>query len=162
MPNLLQIMADAQTKQEIDLFYGDTLLVNDARQPLGLMSEVTTRSLPDPLRSTDYLLGMRVVHQSFVPKRILSSPYEMQNLCADYLWAIQILKKSKHNYLVPTPVMSRYLAGGISKKRHWQSLKDRFWVMRNEFGLFPAIAAHIMIVFRAAIHRIIRTGREKY
>jgi glycosyltransferase involved in cell wall biosynthesis len=161
-PDTLQIMKDALQTQQIDVFYGDTLLVNDERKTLGLMSKLSTRSLPNPLRVADYLYGMRVVHQSFVPKLSLCKPYRLDNLCADYQWCIEILRQTKNAYQVPTEALSRYLAGGVSKQRHRQSLKDRFRVMRAEFGLLPTIWAHYIIVIRAALHLIIRQGQEKY
>jgi glycosyltransferase involved in cell wall biosynthesis len=161
-PDTLQIMQNALKTQDIDVFYGDTLLVNDDREPLGLMSHLSTRSLPNPLQVSDYLYGMRVVHQSFVPKRDLCNSYRLDNLCADYQWCIEILKQTKIAHKVPSEALSRYLAGGISKQRHRQSLFDRFAVMRHEFGLLRALYAHLVIVLRAGLHSLLRLGKAKY
>ncbi len=147
---------------DTDVLYGDTLLVDESRTPHGLMSELSTRSLPNPLSWRDYLAGMRVVHQSFIPKRSLAPEYRLEaGLCADFDWCIEILKKSKENACLDEPVTD-YLMGGLSKKRHRQSLQERFIVMRKHFGLLPTILAHGWIVLRAGIHRIQRWGREMY
>ncbi len=144
-----------------DVLYGDTLLVNDARTPVGLMSELGTRRLPPQLHWRHYLGGMRVVHQSFVPRRTLAPAYITDNLCADYDWCIQILKHSRENTHTGL-VLSDYLMGGVSKKRHRQSLRDRFKVMRAHFGLLPTLAAHGWFVLRAVWHRLRRLGKASY
>ncbi len=159
-PDTLAHLA-AQTGPETDVLYGDTLLVNEKREPLGLMSELSTRSLPEHMTWRDYLGGMRVVHQSFVARRTSAPAYEMKNLCADYDWCIRILKKSRQNVHTGR-VLSNYLAGGLSKKRHRQSLRDRFRVMVRHFGLASALLAHLFIVLRAILHRFKQWGMPKY
>lgn len=144
-----------------DVLYGDTLLVDEARTPVGLMSELGTRSLPQHLHWRHYLGGMRVVHQSFVPRRLLAPDYLYGNLCADYDWCIKILKQSRENTNTGL-VLSNYLMGGVSKKRHQQSLRDRFKVMRAHFGLLPTLAAHAWFVLRAGWHRLKRLGKTTY
>lgn len=145
-----------------DVLYGDTLLVDESRTPHGLMSELSTRSVPKILYWRDYLAGMRVVHQSFIPRRVLAPEYRLEaGLCADFDWCIEILKKSRGNVCLNEPITD-YLMGGLSKKRHRQSLQERFDVMRKHFGLVPTVLAHGWIVLRAGLHRIKRLGKERY
>jgi glycosyltransferase involved in cell wall biosynthesis len=151
----------ALVQPDTDVLYGDTMLVNEARQPLGLMSKLTTRRLPTRLHWRDYLGGMLVVHQSFVARRLLAPDYRLDNLCADYDWCIHILKQSRANVWTGL-VLTDYLAGGLSKRKHRQSLRDRFRVMREHFGLWPAIMAHGWIVLRAVWHRLTRFGKSRY
>lgn len=146
---------------DTDVLYGETLLVDEKRNPLGTMSELSTRRLPAHLHWRDYLSGMLAIHQSFVARRTLAPAYMEGNLCADFDWCIRILKKSRQN-INAGMILSDYLAGGISKKRHRQSLRDRFVVMRTHFGLVPTLLAHVWIVVRAAIHRMNRWGKERY
>jgi len=146
---------------DTDLVFGDTMLVDDHRQPAGLMSELSTRKLPEKLNWQQYLGGMLVVHQSFIPRRSLAPDYIQNNLCADYDWCIRILKNSRS--IVNTGVIiTDYLMGGMSKKRHRQSLLDRFSVMKSHFGLTRTLVAHAWIVVRAVLHRIFRTGKARY
>ena len=151
----------ALTTPQTDVLYGETLLVNDARQPAGIMSELSTRHVPERLTWRDYLGGMLVVHQSFVARRSLAPFYVQNNLCADFDWCIRILKKSRENVHTHL-ILTDYLMGGLSKQRHRQSLKDRFSVMREHFGLVPTLLAHAMIVVRAGWHKVRRWGKEKY
>ncbi len=146
---------------ETDVLYGETMVVDENRRPLGVMSELSTRKLPEHLHWRDYLGGMLAIHQSFVARRTLAPDYLDGNLCADFDWCIRILKKSRQNVNTGL-ILSDYLAGGISKKRRRQSLRDRFAVMRTHFGLLPTLLAHAWIVIRAAAHRMNRWGKERY
>ena len=153
----LAALADPTT----DVIYGETLLVNDLREPAGTMSELSTRSLPEKLTWRSYLGGMLVVHQSFIPRRAIAPQYIADNLCADYDWCIEILKKSRKNTRF-SGIITDYLMGGMSKQRHRQSLRDRFSVMRRHFGLPATVAAHGWILLRAAWHKLLRWGQKTY
>jgi glycosyltransferase involved in cell wall biosynthesis len=160
-PDTLEKMAALITPQT-GVIYGETMLVDDARVQQGTMSELSTRQCPSHLNWKNYLGGMLVVHQSFVPRRSLAPQYRASaELCADYDWCIEILKKSQENIRFDDIVTS-YLMGGLSKKRHQQSLRNRFDVMRYHFGLFPTVLAHIWVVIRAVFHRIRRMGKARY
>lgn len=144
-----------------DVLYGETMLVDDNRHPAGAMSELSTRSLPAQLHWRDFIRGMLVVHQSFIPRRTIAPEYIENNLCADYDWCIRILKKSRENVHAGV-IITDYLMGGISKQRHRQSLKDRFSVMRRHYGLVQTLLAHGWIILRAAWHRLSRSGKPRY
>ncbi|MBL7827122.1 MAG: glycosyltransferase [Saprospiraceae bacterium] len=159
-PDTIEQLAH-KTTRHTDVIFGETLLVDETRQPAGVMSELSTRKLPSHLNWRDYLNGMLVVHQSFIPRRALAPEYVMDNLCADYDWCIKILKNSRENINAGV-IITDYLMGGMSKQRHRQSLKDRFSVMRSHFGIFLTLAAHLWIVVRAAMHRLSRIGKKHY
>ncbi len=159
-PDTIEKMA-ALVKPDTGVLYGETLLVDGRRSPAGTMSELSTRKLPSSLHWHDYLGGMLVVHQSFVPKRILAPLYLEDNLCADFDWCIRILKNSPSN-VNSNLVITDYLMGGLSKQRHRQSLKDRFWVMRKHYGLMLTLIAHFKIILRAGLHRLRRSGKNRY
>jgi glycosyltransferase involved in cell wall biosynthesis len=149
------------TNPDTDVLYGETLLVDETRQPAGTMSELSTRRLPEQLNWRDYLNGMLVVHQSFVARRALAGPFLEGNLVADFDWCIKILKKSRQTVNTRL-ILADYLMGGMSKQRHRQSLKDRFAVMRAHYGLLATLFTHVKIVFRALLHSIMRLGKSKY
>ena len=152
----------ARVSPQTGVLYGETMLVDDSRTPHGTMSELSTRKCPPHLNWKKYLGGMLVVHQSFVPKRSISPEYRLEaGLCADYDWCIEILKKSEENVFVDG-IITNYLMGGLSKKRHQQSLRNRFDVMRQHFGLIPTLFAHVWIVLRAQLHKLDRWGKERY
>ncbi len=159
-PNTVEKIANL-IDGETDVVFGETLLVNEARQAVGTMSDLSTRSVPVRLQWRDYMRGMLVVHQSFIARRALAPEYIPDNLCADYDWCIRILKKSRKN-VYAGGIISDYLMGGMSKQRHWQSLKDRFSVMHTHYGLARTLLAHGYIVLRAFSHRIRRMGDTRY
>ncbi|MFN4254802.1 MAG: glycosyltransferase family 2 protein [Saprospiraceae bacterium] len=159
-PDTIEKLA-ALADPETDVIFGETLLVNDLREPAGTMSELSTRRLPEKLTWRSYLGGMLVVHQSFIPRRAIAPEYMADNLCADYDWCIKILKKSRKNARF-SGIITDYLMGGMSKQRHRQSLRDRFAVMRQHFGLPATLAAHGLIVLRAAWHKLLRWGKPTY
>lgn len=153
--------AAAMVTPETGVLYGETMLVDEARTPAGIMSALSTRPLPVKLHWRNYLGGMLVVHQSFVARRSLAPEYIENNLCADYDWCIKILKQSRENIHTGL-ILTDYLMGGMSKQRHRQSLKDRFAVMRQHFGLPLSLLAHAWILLRAGLHFVKRLGKKSY
>lgn len=159
-PDTIEKLA-ALAKPNTGVLYGETLLVDEDRKPAGIMSELSTRKIPKHLHWRDFLGGMLVVHQSFIPRRTLAPLYRHENLCADYDWCIRILKSSPENVYTGLTI-TNYLMGGLSKQRHQQSLKDRFQVMQAHYGLLPTLFAHAWIICRAIGHRLLRLGKPKY
>ncbi len=126
-----------------DIIYGDTMIVDEERKELGL------RRLRPPhnLRKKDFLRGMLVCHQAFVVARRIALPYDLSyTLSSDYDWCLRMLERSRENRQVQT-VLVDYLAGGLSKQKHWRSLRERFAIMRRHFGLIPTLLAHVSFLF---------------
>lgn len=137
------------TSSQADVYYGETLMVDQEFNPIGYRSEVTPHKLPARLVWQDMAYGMVVCHQSILVKRSIAELYDTSHpFCADIDWIIKALKKSNKVVNVGF-VISKYLKGGISDKKLRQSLMDRFAVMRTHFGLFRTIINHIFITFRA-------------
>lgn len=146
---------------DTDVLYGDAMLVDDSRQYLGLLSEVTVHRLPKELSWKSMKLGMNVCHQSFVAKRELAEIYLTDNLVADLDWVIKILKKSRKTVNTGM-VLSEFLSGGISKQQHRRSLWDRYAILRRYFGFFPNLYHHLLIVVRAIVFKFSRRGKVRY
>ena len=148
---------DAQTISKIvasspilpDIYYGETLMVNEVFEPIGTRSEVTPHKLPIQLKWKDMAYGMVVCHQSILVKKSIAEFYDTSHpYCADIDWIIKALKKSTQVVNVGFNV-SKYLKGGLSDKQLKKSLVDRFNVMREHFGLLHTVFSHIFITFRA-------------
>jgi hypothetical protein len=137
-----------------DILYGETMLVNDRRDHIGTRSALTAQRLPKYLTWRSMRFGMVVCHQSFLVRRELPPPqYIEKNLAADIDWVITCLKKSRetlHTHII----ISEYLMGGVSKKRHRQSLWDRYDILKKHFGKLPNFLAHGWILWRAALFKI--------
>lgn len=141
-----------QRTPDTDVLFGETMLVDADRKPLGTRSERTTQHLPERLDWRSLRLGMVVCHQAFLTRRSLAPDYIAGNLAADIDWIIRILKRSRrvvHTHLVVVD----YLTGGVSRQRHRQSLWDRFRVLQRHFGFFPNLWNHVLIFLRALFLR---------
>jgi glycosyltransferase involved in cell wall biosynthesis len=146
-------------QSDTDVLYGETMLVDDARTHIGTRSDRTVQKLPNQLDWYAMRMGMVVCHQSFFASKSVTVPYLEGNLAADIDWVIQCLKKSRG--VVNTQlIVSEYLMGGVSKKKHWQSLWDRYEVLKAHFGFLPNIFNHLLIVFRAIWFKIL--GKSFY
>jgi len=146
---------------DIDVLYGEVMIVDNSRTHLGTRSELTVHQLPGHLRLNDMQRGMIVNHQGFVPRARLVHPFIENNLSADIKWVIDILRQEP-KVLNTGLVLAEYLAGGISKQKWYQSLSDRWKILQHEFGLLPTIRNHAAIVFRAVIHRLKRGNKPHY
>lgn len=132
-----------------DVYYGDTLMVDFSGNPIGLMSKITTRKLPENLKIENMALGMVVCHQSFIVSRKIAPMYNLEyRICGDLDWVIQCLKKS--NKVVNTKlIISKYLLGGHSSQNLFRSLKERFKLFTHHFGVLKGIYFHFKILWRA-------------
>lgn len=151
----------ATCEADTDVLFGEVMLVDDARNQKGTRSELTPHVLPEQLKWQSMAYGMVVCHQAFLPRRTLCPKYSLDNLTADIDWVIEILKKSKKN--TPTHlILAEYLMGGVSKKRHQQSLNDRYQVLKKHFGWFPNLYHHGIIILRAFWFKWKRRGKQHY
>jgi glycosyltransferase involved in cell wall biosynthesis len=143
----------ASMQSGADVYYSDTLMVNDQGQSLGLRSLATPHTLPPNIGWRHFATGMRICHQSFVVKRSLAPMYKLNHrYSADIDWEIRCLKAAKIVERLPF-VLSRYLTGGFSVKNHRASLADRYLILQQHFGLLPNVFNHIVILLRALRHR---------
>lgn len=144
-----------------DVLYGEVMMVDEDRKPLGTRTEITTRKLPNDLSWKSMKLGMVVCHQAFIPRLALCPFFMDNNLSADIDWVINILKKSRKNTNC-NMVIADFLIGGVSKQRHRQSLKDRYNVLQHHFGVLPNFLNHLWIIIRAIWFKISRVGKASY
>jgi glycosyltransferase involved in cell wall biosynthesis len=159
-PTTLEKIANAASPTT-DILFGETMLVDDSRNHIGTRTDLTVQKLPNRLTWKSLRYGMVVCHQSFLARRERTPQYIEQNLAADIDWVIKCLKKSK-NQTNTQIIISEYLMGGVSKTRHWQSLKDRYDVLKTHFGFFPNLINHGIIVLRALVFKLKNTGKRTY
>jgi len=136
----------------VDVLFGEVMLVTETRRHLGTRSELTTQKLPESLTWQSLKLGMAVCHQAFVVRKSIAPAYIGGNLAADIEWVIGCLKncrKAVNTHLI----LAEYLVGGMSKKKHKQSLCDRYHILKKHFGLWPNLWHHAQIIWRAVWER---------
>lgn len=137
-----------QFKLQGDIYYSDTLIVNELNEPLGLRSENTPHKLPKTLIWQDFKYGMLVCHQSFIARKAICQPYLLNHYySADIDWEINCLKASKKTIYLSF-ILSKYLTGGFSVKNLKASLVDRFKIITKHFGYFTSLISHFIIFIR--------------
>jgi glycosyltransferase involved in cell wall biosynthesis len=140
---LLKTMED-----NADVYYGETLFVNDNGENLGLRSVVTPHGLPKNLTWRDFRYGMVVCHQAFIARKTIAPSYRLDHFySADIDWEIKCLKAAQKVTNLNITV-AKYLTGGFSIKNLKRSLLDRYEILRTHFGFFGAAFAHVLILFR--------------
>ncbi len=150
----------SKIQADTDIIYGNTMMEDDDRRELGLMSEVTSRGYPKNLTWRSMRFGMNICHQSFFVRRNIAGDYIM-DFAADIDWCIRALKVAR-GIVDSGVVVSRYLTGGISMQQKKKSLEGRYHVLRRHFGWLPNIIAHGFIVIRGVIFKWQRRGKVTY
>lgn len=128
---------------DADIYYGETEMIDDNGQSLGQRRH----KAPAQFTWRSFKYGMSVSHQAIYIKRSLIELYDRRyQLSADIDWILRAAKKAKKIVNVNRYV-AKYLVGGMSKKKHRQSLNERFDIMKRHYGLLPTIFNHFVIAF---------------
>ena len=142
------------TAPNADIYYGETEMYNDAWQSIGKRRH----SVPEKFTWKSFRFGMTISHQAIYICRTLTEPYDRQyELSADIDWILTAAKKAKTSVKV-SGYVAKYLVGGMSKKRHQQSLKERFAIFTKHYGLLPNLFNHVVIAVKLSFYYI-RYGR---
>uniref|UniRef100_UPI003D7F3680 glycosyltransferase family 2 protein n=1 Tax=Pedobacter sp. TaxID=1411316 RepID=UPI003D7F3680 len=122
-----------QTAENADIYYGETEMYNENWESLGQRRH----QAPETFTWKSFKYGMSISHQAIYVKRSIAAPYNLQyKYSADIDWIIRAAKKA--NKIVNTHLyVAKYLVGGVSKKKHMESLKERFWIFTKYYGLIP-------------------------
>lgn len=137
--------------QTPDILYGDTLLIDENLNYLGKRQH----ALPQNFTWKSFQTGMSICHQAIYVKRSLCTPYNLKyRLSSDIDWVIRVAKKSKWNINV-NQIVAKYLVGGLSDKRHFESLKERFHILSTHYGFVNNLLNHVYIVLRFVYRKLI-------
>lgn len=126
-----------------DIYYGETEMIDTTGKSLGRRRH----RVPERFTWKSFKYGMSISHQAIYIKKSLVEPYNRNyHLSADIDWILTAAKKARtivntHQYV------AKYLVGGLSKKRHRQSLKERFHIFTKHYGLIPNLLHHSVIAF---------------
>lgn len=128
---------------DADIYYGETEMIDDNGQSLGQRRH----QVPAAFTWRDFKYGMSISHQAIYVRRTLTEPYDSRyQLSADIDWIIRAAKKARKIVNV-NQYVAKYLVGGMSKKKHRQSLQERFNIMKRYYGLVPTVLNHFVIAF---------------
>lgn len=142
------------TAPNADIYYGETEMYNEAWQSIGKRRH----SVPEKFTWKSFRFGMTISHQAIYIRRSLTEPYDRKyQLSADIDWILTAAKKAKTSVKV-SGYVAKYLVGGLSKKRHRQSLKERFAIFTKHYGLLPNLFNHLVIAAKLSFYYL-RYGR---
>ena len=123
-----------------EIFYGDIAYIDENGNYFG------TRKLkkpPEVFTWKDLLNGMVVSHQSFIIKRDRAVFFNTEyKHCADIDWMINSMKNCTDIFNTKT-VLAKFLIGGYSKRNIIKSNRERYRILRKNFGFFRVILSHI-------------------
>jgi glycosyltransferase involved in cell wall biosynthesis len=132
----------------IDVYYGDTMLIDENDNFLGM------RRLRPPRNLTWKSLGMGLVvcHQALIIKRALVGEYNLKYLiAADFDWVMNALKKSTEILNTKT-ILIKYLQEGFSRHHVALALKERFLIMLKNYGITITLWFHFRITVRLVFY----------
>lgn len=136
----------AMIKDNPDIIYGETALVDND----GAFKRMRRLQAPESLNWKSFKKGMLVCHQAFWTRREIAviEPYDLQyRYSADVDWCIRVMKVS-YNIFNTHETLIDYLSEGMTTNNRWASLKERFMVMKRNYGLPSTIFHHFMFVIR--------------
>ncbi|MES2417334.1 MAG: glycosyltransferase family 2 protein [Bacteroidota bacterium] len=129
-----------------DIYYGETEMFDQHWNSLGQRRH----RAPEHFDWHSFKFGMNISHQAIYIKRSLTVPFDLKyKYSADIDWIIKAAKKSSNNVNTHLYV-AKYLVGGISKKHHLESLKERFKILSHYYGFIPNVLNHIFIALNLA------------
>ncbi len=141
-----------------DIYYGETVLIDENGIVLGTRSELTERQLPKKLNWKSLQIGMVVQHQSFIVRKEISPLYNLNyKVSADIDWVIICLKNAS-KIINSNLILSKFLttitlginySGGFSTKNHKLALKERFKIFTKHYGFITNLYNHVYITYRA-------------
>jgi glycosyltransferase involved in cell wall biosynthesis len=133
-----------------DIYYGETEMYDEQWKSLGQRRHCA----PEHFNWKSFRHGMSISHQAIYVKRNIAGPFDLQyKFSADIDWIIRASKNASsivntHSYV------AKYLVGGISKKKHIESLKERFKIFTKYYGLVPNLFNHVFIALNLAQYYI--------
>ncbi|SEQ84571.1 glycosyltransferase family 2 protein [Pedobacter rhizosphaerae] len=131
-----------------DIYYGETEMYNDNWESLGKRRH----EAPEEFDWKSFKYGMSISHQAIYIKKSITVPYDLQyKYSADIDWIIKAAKKASNTVNVHRYV-AKYLVGGMSKKKHRESLKERFRIFTKYYGLIPNLFNHFIIACNLALY----------
>ncbi|WP_285009934.1 glycosyltransferase family 2 protein [Pedobacter faecalis] len=124
-----------------DIYYGETEMYDAEWKSLGQRRHCA----PEVFNWRSFRYGMTVSHQAIYIRRSITTPFDLRyKYSADIDWIIKAAKRASS--IVNTRMyVAKYLVGGISKKKHLASLKERFHILSKYYGLIPNVINHVFI-----------------
>lgn len=139
---------------DADIYYGETEMYDESWNSIGQRRH----RAPQKFTWKQFKHGMSISHQAIYIRRSLTVPYDIHyKLSSDIDWILKAAKKAKK--IVNTKrYVAKYLVGGMSKKRHRESLIERFHIFSKHYGLVPTLFNHVIIAGKLLVYYL-KNGR---
>ncbi len=135
-----------------DVYYGEAMITSENGEELGLRK----KRLPRTLGWRSLWRGMVVCHQGFIARKEIAPPYDTNyRFASDIDWVIKVLKNST-TITNTGQILCKFAEGGISTINRKASLKERFRIMRQHYGLLPTLLYHVYIFASAPFSKSYR------
>jgi len=157
-PDILRHYADAieSSSTRPGMVYGQTLIVDSHRRPLG---ERHLRA-PERLTFKSFANGMEVCHQAMCVRRDLAPDFdEKYRFSADYDWSVKVLRQSPLNVYI-NDYVAHYLSEGVTTANHKASLIERFCIMCRHYGVLPTVFRHAGFAIRELKQKFNQGGKH--
>ena len=126
-----------------DFVFGDTRLVREDG------TVVKTTRAPQQLDWQTMIHGMRVSHQSFLPRRALADAYDRRyDYIADQKWIVDILRRAGPGLRLQRP-LSNYLMGGLSHTKFNQCVVEKIRYSFADLSLLKAVPITLRDLYNA-------------
>ena len=153
-PDTLQKIADSIEKNDPDIVYGETALVDSERRFISMRR----LQAPERLSVKSFRMGMLVCHQAFIVRREIAPEYDLRySFSADFDWCIRCMQMARtitHTH----EVLIDYLNEGVTTANRKASLQERYEIMCRYYGTLPTFLRHLWFAVRFAFARF--SGRE--
>lgn len=127
-----------------DIYYGETEMYDENWSSLGKRRH----QVPEQFTWKSFKYGMSISHQAIYIKKSITEPYdEHYKLSADIDWIIKAAQKA-HTIVNVQQYVAKYLVGGMSKKRHRESLKERYMIFNKHYGVVSNFFNHGIIALK--------------
>jgi len=129
-----------------DIIYGNTMMIDEYGNERG------DRRLtpPESLTWKSLKWGMLVCHQSIMVRRGIAPRFNLKyQVSADIDWVIQSLKNA-NRIRNTNEYLSRFMEGGVSRRKLRQGLWERFIILTKYYGFLPTLFRHLFFGVRLA------------
>ena len=137
-----------------DIIYGET----DLMDTNGNIFAERRLKTPEHLSWKSFKMGMLVCHQAFIVKRVLAPEYDLQyRLSSDFDWCIRCMRETDKIANSQLRIVN-YLYEGATTANRKASLKERYNIMCNYYGVFPTQIRHLWFAIRFYWAKIFRNN----
>lgn len=135
---------------DADMYYGETEMYNDDWQSLGRRRH----KIPKEFTWRSFKYGMSISHQAIYLRKAIIEPFDVSyKYSADIDWILKAAKKATKITRFDGYV-AKYLVGGISKKKHRESLMERYQILKKYYGFLPNLFSHFTIAINLVWYRL--------